>query len=317
MKTFTDRLVEKIKRKRSVLCVGLDPQIKLIPTHILEWAKRMYGDTFKAVGAAFKRFNAETIEVIATHAVAVKPQIAFYECYGSWGLEALESTIKFASHFDLEIITDAKRGDGGDTADAYADGFIGEVPMIGGKTAKSPISVDCLTIHGYIGSACVLPFVKRVKKFGTGAFVVDKTSFSPNSEVEQLALKNDIPVWQALARMVNIWGEETEGGYGYRNLGVVMGATYPKDASIMREILPAGWFLVPGYGEQGGGADGAVVGFDEYGFGAVVNSSRGIIGAWRRKAGFPSMYLSATTQAAESAKDDLNSALYRAGKLKW
>lgn len=316
--SFVDRMAGAIKSKRSILNVGLDPQIRFIPQHILEWASRVYGNTFEGVGMAFLRFNREIISKVHPFVVSIKPQIAFYECYGHWGLIAYEKTIAYAKTKDLIVITDAKRGDGGDTARAYAEGFIGEVPMIKGNQ-RSPIRVDCLTIHGYIASSCVPYFVEEIKKYGTGAFVVDKTSFNPNSEVEQMALTEGISVWQALAKLVSIWGEGTEGECGYRNLGVVMGATYPEDASIMRQILPTAWFLIPGYGEQGGGSDGAVIGFNQDGLGGIVNSSRGIIAAWKKGkfACDPKDYLIAACRAAEYSRDDLNDALKRAGKLNW
>jgi len=316
--TFTDRMVEAIKQKRSILNVGADPQIRFIPKHILESALAEWGNTCEAVGRAFFRFNIEIIDEIHPFVISIKPQLAFYECYGHWGLWAYEKTLVHAKSKGLITIADAKRGDGGDTARAYAQGFIGEIPMIEGIQI-SPIRVDCLTIHGYIGTSCVSYFVEEIKKSGTGAFVVDKTSFEPNSEIEQLALTKGIPVWQALAEMVNRWGEGTEGECGFRNLGVVMGATYPHDATIMRELLPNAWFLVPGYGEQGGGSDGAVVGFSREGFGGVVNSSRGIIAAWQ-KGKFTcdsEDYLNAARKAAEYSRDDLNAALKRAGKLNW
>lgn len=151
------------------------------------------------------------------------------------------------------------------------------------------------------------------------AFVVDKTSFKPNSEVEQLECKSGLKVWEELALMVQKWGEGTEGEYGYRNLGVVMGATYPEEAVVMRRHIPKGWLLKSGYGKQGGGADGAVVGADEQGFGIIVNSSRGVIAAWQEEQFKcePEKFAEATAKAAEFARDDLNAALKRAGKFNW
>lgn len=316
--TFTDRLIAAIVQKRSILNLGLDPQIRFIPPHILRWALGLYGNTFEAVGRAFRRFNFEIIDAVHALVASVKPQIAFYECYGRWGIYAYEETIAHATSLGLITITDAKRGDGGDTARAYAQGFIGEVPMIEG-TCQSPMHVDGLTINGYIGTACVLHFVEEIMKYGTGAFVVDKTSFEPNSEIEQLALAEGIPVWEALAKLVNKWGEGTEGERGYRNLGVVMGATYPEDAAGMRQLLPNAMFLIPGYGEQDGDSDGAVVSFNEDGFGGIISSSRGIQAAWQ-KGPFkcdPGDYLQAAYLATEHSRRDLIEALDRAGKLNW
>jgi len=236
-----------------------------------------------------------------------------------WGIWAFEETIKYARSAGLQVITDAKRGDGGDTAQAYADGHLGEVPLFDGARSASPLRVDALTVHAWIGTSCVAPFVKAVKKYGTGVFIVDKTSFVPNSEIEQTITSAGDHNWEMLANLVQAWGEGTEGRYGYRNFGVVMGATYPEDAPKMRKILPNSWMLVPGYGAQGGGSDGAVTVINEDGFGGIVSSSRAVIAAWW-KGPFkrdPVYFVEAAALAAEASRDDLNAALKRAGKLNW
>ena len=252
--SFTDKMVEAIKSKKSVLCVGLDPQLKFMPPHFVDFFRDRANAGVTICGAIsdlFWHFNAKVIDAIEPFAVAAKPQSAFYECYGAAGIQALEKTIAYAKSKGLIVILDAKRGDGGDTAQAYADAYLGEVPSFGGQMVSS-VRVDALTVHGYIGTSCLSPFLTAVKKYGTGIFVVDKTSFKPNSEIEQLVVKGEeVPVWVALAKMVAKWGEGTEGQYGYRNFGVVMGATYPEEAVTMRQILPNSWFLVPGYGKQG------------------------------------------------------------------
>ncbi len=240
-----------------------------------------FGSTLQALAWAFLKFNQAIIDMVEPFAAAVKPQIAFYETLGAWGIRALEGTIAYARERGLVVITDAKRGDGGPSAEAYAAAYVGEIELFGTKV-RSPIRSDAVTVNAWAGTTCVQPFVDAIKRFGTGAFVLDKSSFAPNSEVEELATQEGIPVWQALGRFVQKWGEGTEGRYGYRNLGVVMGATYPDDATAMRKILPNAWFLVPGYGAQGGGADGAVMGFTIDGFGAIVNSARGVIAAWQK-----------------------------------
>jgi orotidine-5'-phosphate decarboxylase len=321
--SFTDRLIAAIRTKGSILIVGLDPQLCFIPHHILRDCAKQYGRTHEAIARAFLAFNMAIIDMIVNFAIAVKPQIAFYELYGSWGIWAFEETIAYARKKGLVVITDGKRGDGGDTADAYAAGHIGEIPFWGPEQdplnfsrQKSTIRVEALTVHGYIAEDCVSRFIPAIKDFGTGIFVVDKTSFKPNSKLEQLATTSGLQVWQELALMVKDWGKDTEGEQGYRNLGVVMGATYPKDAIWMRETLPNSWFLVPGFGGQGATADDAVRAVNGDGFGCGVNSSRDIIFAYRKERFKRDSheFALAARNAAVASRDDLNAALKRAGK---
>ncbi len=315
MRTFVDKLQAAMREKKSVLCVGLDPQSSSCrPTSSKRWC-RPHGKTWDALAAIYRAFNFGIIDAVAEYAAAVKPQAAFYEAsHHLW--EVLEETIAYAKSQGLRVIKDAKRKDGGDTAEAYAQAHIGEVPFFDGCTVEAPIRTDAVTIDGYIAEACVSHFVQEIKKHGTGAFVVDKTSFTPNSGVENLVTVGGLKVWEKLAHFVAKWGEGTEGENGYRNLGVVMGATYPEDASKMRSILPKAVMLVPGYGAQGAGADAAIVPFNDDGFGAVVNNSRAIIAAWQKGPfACPSNnFRTATARAAAAARDDLNAALRRAGK---
>lgn len=316
---FTDLSCDRIIALRSILCVGLDPQFEQMPPHLLKRFAYRYGRTVEAIGRMFLEFNRRIIDQIADIAVWVKPQMAFYECYGHWGVWAYEETVKYARKKGLLVITDGKRGDGGDTARAYAETYLGLVPYwpaVGtdkSMRVRSPMRSDALTIHGWIAEDCIGRFVSQMKENGTCCFVVDKTSFKPNSAVEQLETVNGLKVWEELAQLVGKWGDGTEGTRGWRNLGVVMGGTYPEETVRMRAILPKTWFLVPGYGAQGGGSDEAVLGADEDGFGVTVNSSRGIIFAWKKAADSKHFALAARA-AAIQARDDLNAALLRANK---
>jgi orotidine-5'-phosphate decarboxylase len=248
--TFVDRLQAGMREKKSVLCVGLDPQLKFMPTYLVKAAVANYGETWEGMAELYRAFNFAIIDAVAPYVAAVKPQAAFYEAsHHLW--EVLEETITYARSMGLLVIKDAKRKDGGDTAETYAQAHIGEMPFFGGRTIQAPIRADAITVDGYIAEACVAHFVREIKVHGTGAFVVDKTSFSPNSAIENLVTANGLTVWQELAHDVAKWGEGTEGENGYRNLGVVMGATYPSDAPMMRAILPNVVMLVPGYGAQG------------------------------------------------------------------
>lgn len=322
-RTFTDRLIDEIRRKRSILCVGLDPQLRYMPLHLRQWAVETYGPTTEAVGRLFARVMNEITDAVVDEAVVVKPQRAFYEGYDEWGAWAFKEVVAHAHERGLLVLEDAKRGDGGDTAEAYADGHLGEVPFWGDSpdtlsTRRSLSNVEAMTIQIQIGDSCVFPFVERaVKKYGKAIFLVVKTSFKPNSRVEQLQAASGVPVWQEMAKLAREWGEGTEGEYGWSNVGVVMGATYPDDASKMREILPKACFLVPGYGAQGGGADGAVVGANEEGLLIVVSTSRAVDYAYEKGefAAPPEQFAVAAGRAAEFARDDLNTALKRAGKF--
>ncbi len=320
---FTDALVHAVRSKKSVLLVGLDPQLEHMPPHLAKAAYTRRGDGIESVARLFLEFNKRIIDAVVDLVSAVKPQSAFYEPYGHWGVWALEETVKYARKNGLIVIMDAKRNDGGETADAYANAYIGEVPFWGKpsnplqfRTCRSPLRADGVTVTPYIGDDCVGRFVKTSITHGTGIFVVDKTSFNPTSRVEELVTNNGIKVWQSVAQMVAEWGKGTEGKSGWSNVGVVLGATKPQDAPWMREALPNVWMLVPGYGKQGGEADAAVLSADKNGLGCLANSSRGILYAYKGglfQTGSVSAF-DAARKAAIFARSDLNEALRRAGK---
>ena len=323
MRTFTDRLMDTMDKKKSILCVGLDPQFKLIPVQIRKWARQTFGPTMEGIGQAFLKFNQQIIDAVEPYVVSAKPQMAFYEEYRHWGVWAFEKTVDYLKAKGLIVIEDAKRGDGGDTGQAYADGHLGEVDFWGydeESFSKVPsLDVDCITVTGWIGWPMLKPFVEAVETYGKGIFVVDKTSFKPASEIQEKKTEDGIKNWEQLAHLVDKWGEGTEGERGYWNVGVVMGATYPKEAATMRAILPNSFFLIPGYGAQQGGADEAVEGIDTTGYGGVVNSSRAIIFAYARDMFRcdPKDFATAAAQAAKFSRNDLNAALKRADKYPW
>jgi orotidine-5'-phosphate decarboxylase len=331
----SDKLTDAIRTKKSILCVGLDFQLRYLPPHLKEWVATSWDDDIEATVQLARRFFCDVIDIVKDVAVAVKPNLAFLECYGHRGIWAFEKIISHAHSNDLLVVADGKRNDGGDTADAYADGYLGQVsvlqcqkpcsqtgPIVSSRV-DSPVRADWLTVTPYIGEACIEPFVKRVKEFGKGIFVVTKTSFKPNSAVENLMAGGILPVWEMVARMVGEWGEGTKGACGLSNVGVVMGATYPEDAPKMRRILPYAWFLIPGYGAQGGGADAAVIGVREDGLGGVVNSSRGITYAYMDKQGkllcedTSEACLGMVRQAALKSRDELVEACKKAGKWRF
>ncbi len=325
-KTFTDNLIDQTNQKKTILCGGFDPQIKSLPDHIKHRCLKEHGNTLDAVMAAIIMFGQELIPAIAPFINCLKPQMAFFIKYGWRGIKALEHILDIARQNHLPIILDTKCGDGGDTATAYAEAYIssGIELLEDPATNQAPLQAAAVTIlGGYIGEACVSHFVKQIKQNGTGVFIVDKTSFTPNSSIEQLQTSIDQPgygengmpcrVWEALAHFVNEWSRGTEGQAGWRNLGVVMGATYPEDAIKMRQILPNNWFLVPGFGNQGATAEQAVIGADKAGYGISVNSARDIHNAWCKKGGRfngpPEQFAACAIQAAQAARLELNVAL--------
>lgn len=324
---FADRLVDEIIRRRSYLCVGLDPQLRYFPPHLLKWAAKEFGPGLKATAEAIIAFNMAIINAVAEYALCVKPQMAFYEKYGSEGIRAFEATMSYLHSMQLIGIEDAKREDGSDTAEAYADGHLGFVEVIGenGQLEKthSPINSDAITITPWIDIPNFEPFVKTAGSMGKGIFVVTKTSFKPASRLQEMEDYDGVKAWIHLARIVREIGENCVGEYGYSSIGAVMGATYPDEALIMQKELPMAFKLVPGFGFQGGGPDDAVVSVNTDGFGAVINNSRGTNYAWnpKFKTGFdcdPRNFAGAAARACKKGRDDLNAAVLRKiGKLPW
>jgi len=323
--SFVDRLVDKISEKRSILCVGLDPQPQWIPEEIFKEASEQVKDDENAkeiTARAILIFNKAIIEAVKDLAVVVKPQIAFYEAYGSSGIWAFEETIKFAKKQGLLIIEDAKRCDGGDTAKFYAQGHLGEIDVFSksGFVKEKGVDADAMTVIPWTGLAGLDHFIRIVKEKGKGIFVVVKTSFRPNSAIEQIPTAKGTKMWEEAALLIKQWAQGCGGKSGLNNIGVVVGATYPEEASKMREIYPDAFFLVPGYGAQGGGAEGAVAGVREDGLGVIVNSSRGIIFAYERSEKFkdkPENFAESAKKAAEFSRDELNQALEKKANLPW
>ncbi len=320
---FADRFLEKIDEKRTPCIVGLDPAIEKIPLHLLK------GDSFEDVANAFREFNFAIIDKIHDLVPAIKPQIAFYEKYGAEGLKAFKDTVDYARSKGLIVIGDGKRNDIGTTAQAYAEGHLGNVKT---KSSSVPsINADALTVTPYLGSDGLKPFADVCKEYKKGMFILVKTS-NPSSgefqdrliemtEDEKIQLKelgvesiDKIPLYVSVALQVNKYARQDKGKRGYSAIGAVVGATYPKQAENLRKIMPNSIFLVPGYGSQGGTADDVVPCFNSDGYGAIVNSSRGIICAYEKN-GNPENFAEAARESAKFMIKDINSALERNGKL--
>ncbi|MBD3238659.1 MAG: orotidine-5'-phosphate decarboxylase [Candidatus Moranbacteria bacterium] len=320
-KTFTDRLIAKIQARQSILCVGLDPQIKQIPAQLKQKHQKQYPNPYEAVARCIIEFNQKIIDATAPYAAVFKPQIAFYEQYGAWGVWAFEATLHHLEQKGELAIADVKRGDGGQTAQAYQQGYCSKIDLLNGSQMESLVKSPALTINVQTGDTMVKPFVQAAKNTGQGVFALVKTSFQPNSVIENLLSKQNRPFWREIALFVAKSGQGTEGEYGYRNFGIVAGATFPDETQILRKILPNSWFLVPGYGAQGASAREAVTAANKDGLGIVVNSSRSINYAYlkqpkqpQKPAGQSIDFVQAAAQAAKKARDELNQALNQANK---
>lgn len=276
---FADRLLETAERKQSQVVVGLDPRMEMMPPDVVEGEDR----TPRAAAAAMLRFNERVLDVVAEVAVAVKVQIAFYERFGCEGLRAYTQTLRAARERGLLVIGDVKRNDIGSTAGAYAEAHLPSTELGDWKVAGD-FHADAITINPLFGSDGVEPFVERCRRSGSGLFALVKTSNPSSGQIQDLPCP-DQPVYERIGALVEEWGASLRGDSGYSLLGAVVGATYPEELQTLRHLMPHAIFLVPGFGAQGGGVEEVVGAFDADGRGAVVNSSRGIIYAFRRESG--------------------------------
>lgn len=273
-----EKLVEKIKRLEAPIVVGLDPTLNFVPKFLLDKAINEKGETLEAAADAIFEFNKKIVDAIYDLIPAVKPQIAMYEQFGIPGLMAFKKTIDYCHDRGLLVIGDAKRGDIGSTSTAYALGHIGKVKIGGAEIA--PLDEDFLTINPYMGSDSVVPFVEECKKHDKGLFILVKTS-NPSSGEFQDQKVGKKAVYELVGKKVDEWGAELVKN-GYSDVGAVVGATYPEMGEVLREIMPKAYILVPGYGAQGGTAAELKPFFNKDGLGAIVNSSRGIIAAYKQ-----------------------------------
>lgn len=275
-----DKLIEKINQTGNPSVVGLDPRLNFIPEYITSKYYQKYGNTPKAVAKSMYKFNKKIIDAVYDIVPAVKPQIAMYERYGIEGLKAYDKTCKYAKSKGLIVIGDIKRSDIASTAEAYSDGHIGKVDING--TLFDSFAQDYITLNPYLGSDSITPFLKDCEAYEKGLFVLAKTS-NPNSGEIQDLLVDGTPIYEKVGALIEKWGESTIGEHGYSSVGAVVGATHPEQAERLRKAMPHTFFLVPGYGAQGGKAEDLAVCFDNNGIGAIVNSSRGIIAAHQKE----------------------------------
>lgn len=303
-----NRLVEKIKKTGAPIVVGLDPMLDYIPEQVQKKAFEEFGETLEGAAEAVWQFNKEIVDKTYDLIPAVKPQIAMYEQFGIPGLMAFKKTVDYCKEKGLVVIGDIKRGDIGSTSSAYAAGHIGKV-QVGSKTYV-PFDEDFITVNPYLGSDGVNPFLKVCKEEKKGMFILVKTS-NPSSGEFQDRLIDGRPLYELVGEKVAAWGAEAMGDT-YSYVGAVVGATYPEMGKTLRKIMPKAYILVPGYGAQGGKGKDLVHFFNEDGLGAIVNSSRGIIAAYRQEkyAEFGAEHFGDASRAAvEDMVSDIRGAL--------
>jgi len=303
------KLIEGIRKTGAPIVVGLDPQLGFIPESIKEKAYREYGETLEGAAEAVYAFNCGIVDAIEGLVPAVKPQIAMYEQFGVPGVAAFERTVSYCHSKGLLVIGDVKRGDIGSTSGAYAAAHLGAVE-IGGKTF-APFNEDFATVNPYLGTDGVKPFIDVCRTHDKGIFVLVKTS-NPSSGEFQDRLIDGKPLYELVGEKVREWGESATDASGWYDVGAVVGATYPEMGAALRAVMPRNFILVPGYGAQGGKGKDLVHFFDRDGLGAIVNSSRGIIAAWKQDAyaSFgPDGYADAARQAVLDMKADIAEAL--------
>lgn len=307
MTNIMDKLIDKIKETNNPTVIGLDPRYEMIP----EYIKNKYQKNLEGVAKAIVEFNKALIDATYDIIPAVKPQIAFYEMYGLEGMKAFEETCKYAKEKGMIVIADIKRGDIGTTAKAYSNAFLGKTKI--GEQEESIYDVDFVTLNPYMGIDAIKPFIEDCEKYNKGAFILVKTSNPSSGDLQDLKLENGEEVYTKVAKLVEMWGENLRGKYGYSSVSAVVGATYPKQLEDLRKVAPHTFFLIPGYGAQGGKAGDIALGFDENGIGGIVNNSRGLMCAyksdlWKDKYAEED-FAKATRAEAIRMRDELNEAV--------
>ena len=303
-----NKLIANIKKTGAPIVVGLDPMLNYIPKQIQEAAFKEFGETLEGAAEAIWQYNKGIVDATYDLIPAVKPQIAMYEQFGIEGLKAFKKTVDYCKEKDLVVIGDIKRGDIGSTSAAYAVGHLGKVQV--GTNWYSGFDEDFATVNPYLGSDGVKPFIDVCKTEKKGLFILVKTS-NPSSGEFQDQLINGKPLYELVGEKVAAWGEECM-GEEYSYIGAVVGATYPEMGKVLRKIMPKSYILVPGYGAQGGTGKDLVHFFNEDGLGAIVNSSRGIIAAYKQEkyAKFGAEnFAEASRAAVEDMRADIANAL--------
>lgn len=297
------RLIQEIQKKDAPIVVGLDPMLGFVPEAITKKAFGEFGETLEGAAQAIWEFNKAIVDEVYDLIPAVKPQVAMYEQFGLPGLEAFKKTVDYCHEKGLIVIGDVKRGDIGSTSAAYAAGHLGRVQV--GSRSFAPFGEDFATVNPYLGSDGIEPFIRVCREYDRGIFVLVKTSNPSSGEFQDRQIDGR-PLYELVGEQVENWGAQCpDEGCTYSNVGAVVGATYPQMGEVLRKLMPHTFILVPGYGAQGASGKDLKVFFDRDGLGAIINSSRGIIAAWKqeRYAAFGEQAFAAASR--EAVKDML------------
>ncbi|RHP35581.1 orotidine-5'-phosphate decarboxylase [Lachnotalea sp. AF33-28] len=301
-----DRLIKKIVEFQNPTVAGLDPKLDYVPEYIKEQAFAQYGNTLEGAAAALLAFNKGLIDALYDIVPAVKPQAAYYEMYGWQGMKTMAETVAYAKSKGMFVILDGKRNDIGSTMEAYAIAHLGMTDVNGQSCAA--FGADCLTVNGYLGTDGIAPLLKCCSEYDKGIFVLAKTSNPSSGELQDRRIDGKA-VYEIMAERCEEWGAQAMGEYGYGCVGAVVGATYPDQLKELRAKAPSVFFLVPGYGAQGGGAKDVSYAFDKNGLGAVINSSRGIMCAYKKEGCPETEYAMAARREALRMKEDIASVI--------
>ncbi len=304
-----EKLIKKIQETNAPICVGLDPNLEFIPEHIKKEAFDEYGETLEGAADAILKFNKGIVDSVSDLIPAVKPQIAMYEQFGIPGLKAFSDTVSYCHEKGLLVIGDIKRGDIGNTSLSYARAHLGTIKI--GNREEKVFDEDFCTVNPYLGTDGVEPFIRVCRENDRGVFILVKTSNKSSGDFQD-RIAEGRPLYETVAEYVRKWGEDLTSS-GYSEVGAVVGATYPEMGKKLREVMPSTYILVPGYGAQGGTASDIKNFFNKDGLGAIVNSSRGIIAAYRSdtyKDRFDEKtYGDAARQALIDMREDINGSL--------
>lgn len=307
---FADQLVSAIRRKNSCVVVGLDPSFKLIPDTIKQKFSASQKQALEYASRVILEFNTQVIDLITPYVSIVKPQIAFYELYGWWGVWAYAETIQYARQKGLIVIGDVKRGDVPSTAEAYANAHIGEVHI--DNIVEIPFAADAITVNPLLGTDSLIPFLQTARKHNKGIFILVKTSNPSSGELQDIMCGTK-KLHEIIAERTHAWGKDFIGKQGYSAVGAVVGATFSHEISKLRKIMPAAYFLVPGYGAQGATAKDIAHCFNPDGLGAIISASRSILYAynispWEKKYGI-SAWKDATQEAVIKMNEEIRKIL--------